>query len=498
MSCDRALRHDAREVRSTSVRNGAATGERTHYLISGDLDTPSVDALPAKSRVFVVHGRDLNARDQVFMFLRSIGLDPIEWSQALQMTGKATPYIGEVLDAAFEHAQAILILMTPDEIAHLRIEFASSPGDPETLPAEQPRPNVLFEAGMALGRKSDRTVIVEVGNIRPFSDIQGKHVVRLDDSPQRRKDLAQRLRTAGCSVDLSGETWLTVGDFAKAKSNPVPEQPSNDAVHEPVLVQLRRIYDRLDHQHARRLATDAPGPFAQWPRLEKAAHAFPPGTVLLAVGEMGAGKTSLGLNVALQVAVSGKGRVLYVATRENSEQTTLRALSIASSVPTSALATGDLEELDFARLAPSMNVLAESSLYVIEDGSNTLDIAIRAIESDEEIQLVVLDEVAPNSSGAERFGRKGTRHSDDIVRRLGSVAAIRLCRLMLIAEPMAMPALGHHADVLLELSAHAPLSATEDWWGLEVRVAKGSRPGTDREWLQLNPSTGVIRETAAP
>ena len=77
----------------------------------------------------------------------------------------------------------------------------------------QPRPNVLFEAGLALARNEDRTIIVELGQIRTFSDIHGRHVVRLNNSIEKRQDLATRLRTAGCSVDLDGADWHQEGDL---------------------------------------------------------------------------------------------------------------------------------------------------------------------------------------------------------------------------------------------------------------------------------------------
>ncbi|WP_290471296.1 hypothetical protein [Leifsonia sp. 71-9] len=39
-------------------------------------------------KVFVVHGRNAAARDSMFTFLRSLGLKPIEWDQAIALTGK--------------------------------------------------------------------------------------------------------------------------------------------------------------------------------------------------------------------------------------------------------------------------------------------------------------------------------------------------------------------------------------------------------------------------
>lgn len=169
---------------------------------------------PDPRKVFVVHGRNSSARDAVFAFLRSLGLEPIEWEHAIELTGEGTPYIGTVLDVAFSRAQAVVVLLTPDEITYLRSEYADGDNDPETNPAPQARPNVLFEAGMAMGRDSDRTVLVEFGQVREFTDVTGRHRVRLDNSAKKRKSLAQRLRTAGCAVNMVGDDWLRDGDLS--------------------------------------------------------------------------------------------------------------------------------------------------------------------------------------------------------------------------------------------------------------------------------------------
>ena len=167
--------------------------------------------------VFVVHGRNEIARKAIFVFLRSIGLDPLEWAEAAHVTGKPTPYIGEILDAAFSRAHAVVVLFTPDDEARLREPFQSD-SDPsyETQLTGQARPNVLFEAGMAMERDQDRTVLVELGSLRPFSDIAGRHTIRLDNSGQQRQQLAKRLQSAGCPVNLEGIDWHTAGDFEAA------------------------------------------------------------------------------------------------------------------------------------------------------------------------------------------------------------------------------------------------------------------------------------------
>lgn len=173
--------------------------------------------------VFVVHGRNENLRKSMFEFLRSINLKPIEWDEAIQLTGQGSPYIGAILDVAFDHASAIVVLMTPDEVAYLQPRYGHGPHDPETEPAAQARPNVLFEAGMALGRDERRTVLVEVGQVREFSDVAGRHAVRLRNDVASRQSLANRLLTAGCDVQLSGTDWHTTGDFT-------PPSPPGDGL----------------------------------------------------------------------------------------------------------------------------------------------------------------------------------------------------------------------------------------------------------------------------
>jgi predicted nucleotide-binding protein len=80
--------------------------------------------------------------------------------------------------------------------------------------------NVIFEAGMAMAWFPDQTVFLQVGKSRPFSDIAGIHYVKMDNSIARRKDFAQRLKTAGCKViDLELSTdWQTAGNFSLSES----------------------------------------------------------------------------------------------------------------------------------------------------------------------------------------------------------------------------------------------------------------------------------------
>ncbi|MFB3143734.1 MAG: TIR domain-containing protein [Candidatus Methylomirabilales bacterium] len=169
---------------------------------------------PDPRKVFVVHGRDESARLAMFEFLRAIGLDPMEWSQIVDLTKTASPFVGEVLEVGFKHAQAVVVLLTGDDKARLRKKLRKKRDpDYEGELTPQPRPNVLFEAGMAFGINPKRTLLVEIGNLRPFSDVSGRLAVRMANSVRARQEVAQRLKAAGCKVNLRGTDWQKAGKF---------------------------------------------------------------------------------------------------------------------------------------------------------------------------------------------------------------------------------------------------------------------------------------------
>jgi hypothetical protein len=170
-------------------------------------------------------------------------LNPLEWEMALARTKKGAPYIGEVLDAAFAEVGAVIVLLTPDDEARLNPAFwKESDGPEERELTGQARANVIFEAGMAFGRHEDRTILVQVGSIRPFSDVGGRHVIRLSNEIGTRQSLANRLRTIGCAVDQTGTDWHREGDFAADQRESHPK-PLTASAPEP------KSADRTDLEH---------------------------------------------------------------------------------------------------------------------------------------------------------------------------------------------------------------------------------------------------------
>ena len=118
----------------------------------------------------------------------------------------------KILDCAFKTAQTVVVLLTPDEETTLCKALRCEEGDDECRC--QPRPNVIFEAGAAMAINPDRTILVSFGNSYVWTDISGRHLLKMDNTPEKRTSLCGRLRTAGCNFNTDGKTrWLSAGDF---------------------------------------------------------------------------------------------------------------------------------------------------------------------------------------------------------------------------------------------------------------------------------------------
>lgn len=154
----------------------------------------------------------------MFSYLRSLGLAPLDYNNAIQYVPSAPTYTIEVVKAGFAHAQAIVVLMTPDDEVRLKDRFRKPSDHNLEGPSlrGQARPNVLFEAGIAFESHPKETVIVELGDMRSLSDIAGIQTVRLDNSRKRREELRQQLFNARCAINPSSKGWTKAGDFNRA------------------------------------------------------------------------------------------------------------------------------------------------------------------------------------------------------------------------------------------------------------------------------------------
>ena len=149
-------------------------------------------ASPAAAKIFVVHGHDREAQDQLELVLRRLGLEPF----ILQNADGGGKTIIEALEfKIYEETAFGVILLTPDDYGYAKAET-------EADRKARARQNVIFEMGMvlaSLGRK--RMAILQKGALERPSDTDG--ILRIEFNDHVREivpKLVQRLQAAGFAV----------------------------------------------------------------------------------------------------------------------------------------------------------------------------------------------------------------------------------------------------------------------------------------------------------
>jgi predicted nucleotide-binding protein len=156
--------------------------------------TPVAPADPstANKKVFVVHGHDVTAREQLELVLHKLGLNPF----VLANTAGGGLTIIEALEGEIgprtNQARFGIVLMTPDDVGYAK-------GDGPDAAQPRARQNVILEMGMlisAVGRPN--VAILKKGHLEVPSDAQGILYIPFNEHVKETvPKLADRLRAAG-------------------------------------------------------------------------------------------------------------------------------------------------------------------------------------------------------------------------------------------------------------------------------------------------------------
>ena len=140
--------------------------------------------------IFVIHGRDNEAKETVARFLENLSLAPVILHEQANL--------GRTIIEKFEqHAQVgfAVALLTPDDVGALK-------GDEKNL-KPRARQNVVFELGYFLGLLGrERVCALTKGNVEIPSDYDGVVYISLDDGGWKMK-LIKELKNVGFDVDAN-------------------------------------------------------------------------------------------------------------------------------------------------------------------------------------------------------------------------------------------------------------------------------------------------------
>ncbi|UWX56754.1 nucleotide-binding protein [Chlorobaculum sp. MV4-Y] len=146
----------------------------------------------ANKKVFLIHGHDTTAREQLELVLHKLGLDPF----VLTNTGGGVLTIIEALESEIgpntNQARFGIVLMAPDDMG-----YAKADGQENVQP--RARQNVVLEIGMlisAIGRGN--VAILKKGDIEVPSDAQAILYIPFNDHVKETvSKLVNRLQEAG-------------------------------------------------------------------------------------------------------------------------------------------------------------------------------------------------------------------------------------------------------------------------------------------------------------
>lgn len=146
-----------------------------------------------RTKIFVVHGHDTPALEQLELVLRRLGLDPY----ILQNNdGESKTLIEALEQQIYKEAAFGIILMTPDDYG-----YPKAHGEADRQP--RARQNVILELGMvlaSLGR--ERMVLLKKGALEMPTDVSG--VIYLEFNEHVKEvavKLATRMKGAGIAID---------------------------------------------------------------------------------------------------------------------------------------------------------------------------------------------------------------------------------------------------------------------------------------------------------
>jgi predicted nucleotide-binding protein len=150
---------------------------------------------PTDSIIFVVHGRDHEARDQLELVLRRLGLEPF----VLQVTGGGGDTLIEALERMIgKSAQSSfgIVLVTPD-MGYLNNSEKAEDAKPRA------RQNVIMEMGMLLSSLTPRRcAILQKGFVELPSNMGGVITIPYNNHVRETvPKLVQRLQGVGFKLD---------------------------------------------------------------------------------------------------------------------------------------------------------------------------------------------------------------------------------------------------------------------------------------------------------
>ena len=159
--------------------------------VASELPRPKEHAGGARelgSDIFIVHGRDEDAKEAVARFLQKLGLNGIVLREQANRGRAVIEKFEDYANVGFA-----VVLMTPDDVGALAQETDSL--------KHRARQNVVFEFGFFVAKLGRQRIFALLkGDIEVPSDYQGVLYLAMDEAGKWKVSLARELIAAGLKI----------------------------------------------------------------------------------------------------------------------------------------------------------------------------------------------------------------------------------------------------------------------------------------------------------
>ena len=178
-----------------SIRDQLELYDELSEMLQAISGNEGVSAMPQPTigdEVFIVHGRDDEAKMTVARFVEHLGIE----TTILHEQANRGQTIPEKFEEHADKAGFAIILLTPDDIG--------APKDKPDEPRPRARQNVVLELGYFWGRLGrGRVCVLHKGGVELPSDMQGLLYVPMNSPNEWQLKLAMEMKQAGLPIDLN-------------------------------------------------------------------------------------------------------------------------------------------------------------------------------------------------------------------------------------------------------------------------------------------------------
>ena len=213
-------------------------------------------------------------------------------------------------------------------------------------------------------------------------------------------------------------------EASEAKLHAVRENRGSGGLKEIRHV-MQNVFDAMSEAAAS--GSRIPGLSTGLPDLDELILGLNKSELVIIAARPGMGKTSIALNIALNVAMTQHKKVAIFSLEMSREQLVTRLLSRAALVPSQNLFTGRLNEQQWRDVAAAANTLSASDILIDDNSTLTVADMNAQCRTIKDLDLVVIDYLQlMSSAGGRGFSNESRTQAVSEISRMMKVMAKQL------------------------------------------------------------------------